>query len=330
MRSPGPLLFLVFVLVLTACGQTAVPNAEVGSSGTLPTSTTMAPTTTQATTTTAATTTSTSLATTTTSTLVTGSTTLSADGELLTTADVPFTASLLLDVVAPATPGSYPTVVLFHGGGWVGGSPAEITPLANAMAAAGTVVFNAPYRLALQGGGYPMTFEDASCAVRFAREYAPQFGGDAESVIVVGYSAGAHIGAVTALAGDSFEGDCIAGSAGGLPDAFVGVAGPYDTDLLDPLMGFFFGTDRAEDPAPWEDGNPFTHIGENPDLVVRLVHGELDLLAPAGFSISLSEALEEAGYDVALTVVEDGTHSSVVDPLADGTVVVEIVQTISG
>ncbi len=328
MRSPVPLFVVVLALILAACGRTSVTE-EVGSAGSVPTSTS-APTTTASTTTTVATTTSTSLATTTTSMPVTGSTVLSADGAVLTTEDVPFTSSLMMDVMAPATPGSYPTVVLFHGGGWVGGSPADIAPLAEALAAAGAVVFNAPYRLALQGGGYPMTFEDASCAVRFAREFAQAFGGDADSLTVVGYSAGAHIGAVTALAGDSFEGDCIAGSAGGLPDAFVGVAGPYDTDLLDPLMGIFFGTDRAEDSAPWEAGNPFTHIGENPNLIVRLVHGELDLLAPVGFSVSLYDELDQAGYDVALTVVKDGTHTSVVDPLTDGTVVVEIVKTISG
>ena len=323
-------MILVFALILAACAPTVVSDGEAGPADNLSTTTSVAPTTTETTTTTVPETTTTSPAPTTTSIPPTGSTTVSADGEVLTTEAVPFTSSLTLDVLAPVTPGTYPTVVLFHGGGWVGGSPDDIAPLAGAMAAAGFVVFNAPYRLALQGGGYPMTFEDAACAVRFARAVAPQFGGDAESVTVVGYSAGAHIGAVAALAGDSFDGDCIAASSGGLPDAFVGVAGPYDTDLLDPLMGIFFGTDRIEDPAPWDDGNPFTHIGEHEDLVVRLVHGELDLLAPVGFSLTFSNELEAAGYDVELTVVKDGTHTSVVDPRTDGPVVVGLVQAISG
>ncbi len=154
-------------------------------------------------------------------------------------------------------------------------------------------MFNAPYRLALRGGGYPMTFEDAACAVRFARQHAAQFGGDSDTVTVVGYSAGAHIGAVTALAGDSFEGDCSVDSGSALPDGFVGVAGPYDSDVFDPLLVIFFGTDRAEDPAPWEDGNPYTHVGANPDLVVRLIQGELDLLVPAGFAVDFNDALED-------------------------------------
>ena len=45
---------------------------------------------------------------------------------MLITADVPFTSLLALDVLAPETPGTYPVAVVFHGGGWVGGSPDEI------------------------------------------------------------------------------------------------------------------------------------------------------------------------------------------------------------
>jgi acetyl esterase/lipase len=249
---------------------------------------------------------------------------------LLITEDVPFTTDLSLDVFTPAIPGDYPVVVLFHGGGWVGGHPDDIAPLAAALAAAGTVVFNAPYRLALRGGGYPMTFEDAACAVRFARHHAPQFGGDPGSVTVVGHSAGAHIGAVTALAADSFIGDCSVETGSALPDALVGVAGPYDTDILDPLLLIFYGTERSEDPTPWIDGNPYTHLGANPDLKVRLVQGSLDLLVPAGFAVMFDQALDEAGYDVELTMIEDGNHRTVVDPEADGDQVVAAVLEVTG
>ena len=324
MRSPAVVALVLSALLVGACAQSAVTDAEPATAA----SSTITTTTTEPTTTTAAPTTT--APTTTTSTLVTGPTTPSADGTVLITNDVPFTSLLTLDVLAPETPGTYPVVVVFHGGGWVGGSPDDIAPLAQALAASGAVVFNAPYRLALRGGGYPMTFEDAACAVRFARHFATEFGGDPGFVTLVGYSAGAHIGAVTALTGDSFRGDCVVESGSGLPDGFVGVAGPYNTDLLDPLMGVFFGKDRVDDPDSWEDGNPHNHVGENPNLIIRLIHGELDVLAPVEFSIGLDADLTGAGYDVELTVVKDGTHSSVVDPFGDGTVVVEAITTISG
>lgn len=296
-------------------------TTPVTTTSTAPTTTSTVPTTTTSTTTTS---------TTTTTIPVTGPTTLTADGVLRITEDVPFTSELSLDIYEPIVPGPYPVVVLFHGGGWLGGRPDDIAPLARELAAAGTVVFNAPYRLALRGGGYPMTFEDAACAVRAARAYGPEFGGDSETVTLVGYSAGAHIGAVAALAGDSFLGDCVVESGSALPDSFVGVAGPYDSDLLDPFLVMFFGTSRAEDPGPWEAGNPFSHIGANPDLSVRLIQGQSDLLVPAGFALSFHDALVEAGYDVGLTIVEKGNHQTVVDPLADGGVVVARVLEVAG
>ena len=326
MRSPIVAALVLFALLLGACAQSAITDEEPAAAQA--STTTSAAT--EPTTTTAAPTTSTTSPTTTSPALPTGPTTRSADGAVLITNDVPFTSLLNLDVLAPETPGNYPVVVVFHGGGWVGGSPDDIAPLAEAIAEAGAVVFNAPYRLALRGGGYPMTFEDASCAVRFAREYAAEFGGNPGFVTVVGYSAGAHIGAITALAGDSYTGDCAVQSGSALPDGFVGVAGPYDTDLLDPLMGVFFGTDRSEDVASWDDGNPHNHLGENPNLIVRLIHGELDLVAPVEFSIFLDDDLAGAGYDVELTVVKDGTHTSVVDPRVDGTAAIEAVKAISG
>ncbi len=318
---------LTVTLIACAPDNTTVDPAPT----TIPTTTTTSsvPPASTSTTTTVAPTTTTSTSTTTT-TLATGSTITSADGSVLITQDVPFTSRLQLDVFAPASPGTFPVVVLFHGGGWVGGHPDDIAPLATSLAASGTIVFNAPYRLALRGGGYPLTFEDAACAVRFARQQAPQFGGDPGTVTVVGYSAGAHIGAVTALAGNSFNGDCLVDSGSALPDAFVGIAGPYDSDLLDPLLLVFFGTDRAEDPAPWEDGNPYTHIGSNPDLKVRLIQGQLDLLVPAGFAVVFNDALRAAGYDVGLTLVEDGDHGSVVDPEEDGDLVIAAVQEVTG
>lgn len=313
-------------LILAACagGTTGADAAQTTT--TITSTTTSGPTTT----TTVAPTTTTSTSTTTTTTLATGSTIVGPDGSVLITEDVPFTSRLSMDVFAPTTPGTFPVVVMFHGGGWVGGHPDDIAPLASSLAAAGIIVFNAPYRLALRSGGYPMTFEDAACAVRFARQHAPQFGGDPETITVVGYSAGAHIGAVTALAGDSFTGDCAVDSGSALPDAFVGVAGPYDSDLLDPLLVVFFGTDRAEDPAPWEDGNPYTHVGANPDLVVRLIQGDLDLLVPAGFALEFNDALRAAGYDVQLTIIEGGDHGSVVDPGADGARTVAAVLEVAG
>ena len=234
---------------------------------------------------------------------------------------VPFTSTLSLDIYGSEGP----TVILFHGGGWVAGSPAGIAPLAKAIAQRGAVVFNAPYRLTYAGGGFPMTFEDAACAVRFAAEHTTEYGGDPGRLIVVGHSAGAHIAAVVALAGDTFDGDCLVEMNDTLPMKLVGLAGPYNTDALEPLLEPFFGTDPAVDPEPWRLGNPFTYLDRNPDLVVRLIHGDQDQVVPLIFSRHFARRLSAHDYDVTLTIVPGADHSDIVNPAAYGDLTVDAI-----
>lgn len=231
-------------------------------------------------------------------------------GRLAVVRDVSFTSQLGLDVFAPPAGGPWPVVVLFHGGGWVGGKPEDVEPFARRLAQEGLVVFNAPYRLALAGGGYPESIEDTACAVSFARQTARTYGGDPNRLIVVGFSAGAHLGALASLAGDEFAGECMA-DVPALPQGFVGIAGPYDTDALGLAMLPFFQTDPENDPEPWVQGNPFHHVGKNPDLVVRLLVGSLDPLSP--MSEDFGRRLEAAGYDSAFTLLRGVRHRDVLD-----------------
>lgn len=254
----------------------------------------------------------------TTTTASTAPTTSTAAPTTTTEPGIPFTSLLSLTV----TGDHGPAVVLLHGGGWFTGSPADVQGLADSIAEQGAVVFNAPYRLGLQGGGFPATFEDVACAVRFAHARAADFGADPDRLVVVGYSAGAHLGAVAALAADTFDGDCVVPMDDTLPKRFVGLAGPYNTDALAPLVRQFFGTDPAVDPEPWRLGNPLTYLGRNPDLVVRLAHGDSDQTVPVLFSEYFADQLAQAGYDVELTVVPDAGHS---DMVADPSIAVGLV-----
>jgi len=306
----------VFAFVVAACSTN--PVATTLPATTVPPSTSSTSSTTAATSTTSLTTTSLP-ATTTTATTTTTTTTAPVTTPPPGAVHVPFTSTLSLDVYGSEGP----TVVLFHGGGWVTGSPADIAPLAEAIAQRGAVVFNAPYRLTFEGGGFPTTFEDAACAVRFAAEHTVEYGGDPDRLIVVGYSAGAQIAAVVALAGDTFDGDCLVEMNDTLPTRLVGLAGPYDTDALGPLLEPFFGTDPAVDPEPWRLGNPFTYLGRNPDLVVRLIHGDQDQIVPLIFSRYFEQQLSDHGYDVTLTVVPGADHRDVVDPAAYGDLAVD-------
>ena len=214
--------------------------------------------------------------------------------------DLRYTSAQELDVYAPREPGPWPIVVILHG---MGDSRSDFSPLAKAIAPRGAVVFNVGFRAdeVQRPGGV----EDAACAVRFARATGSAYGGDPARVTVFGLSAGAVHGALVALVGDWFHGDCAAGNVSALPAAFVGVMGPYDPTLCpgDPRPAL-----RQTDPARYEAMNPFTHLGGNPGLRVSLLHGADDGDVPPGGSIQFHEALTAAGYVATLTLLEGYGH----------------------
>jgi acetyl esterase/lipase len=224
-------------------------------------------------------------------------------------------SDLPVAVYAPAEIGPYPVIVLFHGGSWFGGAPLSMAPLAEYLASEGVVVFNATYRT--QTGGYPESFDDVACAVRYARTHAGEFTADPSSLAIGGHSAGAHLASVIALAGDDFGGGCsVEGSAA--VDRFVGLAGPYDPTVYRALLPAFFGTRYENDPGPWEAGSAYSYLGENSAMEVLLMHGDADELVPLGSSMQFSRALAAAGYQVELVEVAGAPHQALRDPSVVG------------
>ncbi|MGH2595742.1 MAG: carboxylesterase family protein [Actinomycetota bacterium] len=209
------------------------------------------------------------------------------------TQDVAFTPSpcepcrQMLDVYAPTRAGSWPVVVLVHGGPCGTGCRDYLTKQASVLALEGIVVFNADYR----DGDVPgVQRRDIACAISFARSTASQYGGDPSRVTLVGHSNGAYEGIFVALLGDSFHEPCLGTSASSAPDAFVGIAGGR------PDAGVVAG------------------LGANPHLVVRLVIGTNDNHVPLDDPQRLQEALRKSGYDSTFTEVRSANHFTVLDP----------------
>lgn len=228
---------------------------------------------------------------------------------------------LTADVYAPGERGPWPVVVTVHGGGWVTGSPAATAPLADALAARGIVAVNVPYRTVSLGGGFPTSVDDVACAVAAVRAAAPAYTTTPERIVLVGHSAGAHLAALVALAPGEFGGDCAAGAR---VDGFVGLSGPYDTDLLAPVLAVFFGVTIDDDPDLWARGNPITYAATAPDIPVLLLHGDADELVPVAFSRELADLLAGAGKPVAFETVPGG-HNTTLDPAVTADRITEFV-----
>jgi acetyl esterase/lipase len=208
--------------------------------------------------------------------------------------------------------------------------------ISEAIAHQGAVVFTidwaawtSPTRAA-QGSGAKLRewSETVTCAVRFARATASDYGGDPERVTLVGHSAGGGLGLWEALAGNDLEPlweglasmrggpppqiDCLASGVSAYPDAFVGYGGAYAS------LEFL----EEEDPEMWEVASPFAFIGGNPNLRIRFIHGEWDSVIPAehiDLSLQLLEDLTDAGYDATWTVVDAGHNFSHTGPAGEST-----------
>jgi acetyl esterase/lipase len=234
-----------------------------------------------------------------------------------------FVAGLPVEVYGPRQPGDFPVVVMLHGGGWFGGSPASMEPLASSLASAGIVVFNSTYRTS--SGGYPESFDDVACDIRFALSSAAEYTTSTGPLTVVAHSAGAHIASVVSLAGDLFGQDCDLGPDVAV-DRFVGLAGPYDPTLYAAVLTGYFGTRLEEDAAPWEAGSPYSYLDDNARLKMLLIHGTEDDLVPIRSSELLAEAAADAGLDVALEELPGATHMDARNPNLVTDLIVEFVK----
>lgn len=105
------------------------------------------------------------------------------------------------DLRIPDGVGPHPVAVLVHGGCWRGDdefSAADLRafgPIADALKAEGIASWNIEYRRLFQpGSGWPGTFLDVAHAIDYLRELAGEHALDLERVVIVGHSAGGHLG----------------------------------------------------------------------------------------------------------------------------------------
>jgi acetyl esterase len=96
--------------------------------------------------------------------------------------------------------GKAPTVIFFHGGGWVAGDlETHDRQARNLVIETGAVVISVDYRRPPETR-FPGAFEDAFAAIRDVVARIGEFGGDLSRVGVAGDSAGGNLAATSALA----------------------------------------------------------------------------------------------------------------------------------
>lgn len=216
------------------------------------------------------------------------------------------TKPLLLDAYLPPGRGSQrPAVVLIHGGGWRGGDKATFADEATKMAAMGWVAFSVNYRLD-ETPTFKAGIEDVQAAVRWVRANVAEFGVNAARVGVLGESAGGHLAALLATAG---EGRLFTSSRVLVAASW---SGPMDLSALarqrgdgwaTPLMGCTL----AACPEQFQQLSPVTQVDAS-DAPMYLINST-DELVPLSQAQAMADRLRAAGIDHQLDVLPGNRHS---------------------
>jgi acetyl esterase/lipase len=239
---------------------------------------------------------------------------------------------LQLRLFAPAQADGAPVVIYLGGSG--GGRGDVDAGLAESLLEEGAIVFSVGYAaqsssatevLRDHGARARAMADSVACAIHFARARAAELGSDDPVVAVAGFSLGSSLAAHVALSGSTLEAGWEEFAAQGGPpdevecevtegsthvDALIGISGGFD--LFVPIYEGRYGLSyqQEQDPALWQFLS--SALGANPDLKVRLIHGETDGMIPLDNPVGFEDALADAGFDVEL-LTHDGGHSVPLD-----------------
>jgi acetyl esterase/lipase len=237
------------------------------------------------------------------------------------------------DLYLPAGPGPHPVIINVHGGYWRRGSRDTFQYWGPYLAQRGYAGFTISYRLTKPGKKtYPEVVHDIRAAVQFMRGSAKDFRLDPERIVLWGNSAGAHLAALVALAGDS---PLFAGAYPQDPHAalstrvkvLIGTYGIYDlltqwrhSQLGNPgdnLVESFLGVSPAKDSRIYFDASPISHAtyGNNKTAVFLIWGTEDDVVDYKTQSLEFLQALKQAEFQVRPCVVHGAPHYWLSDPI---------------
>lgn len=234
--------------------------------------------------------------------------------------------SLELDLYLPEGHGPFPLIIWIHGGGWTSGDKA-LSPNGPQIrqTARGYAVASINYRLSHQAK-FPAQIEDCKAAVRWLRAHSDQYNLDPARIAAWGSSAGGHLAALMGTSGDvsGLEGDegnleyssrvravvdwfgptdLLKMSADSLPFPcnFIDHDSPFSPESL--LIGCAIQTC----PDKTEPANPLRYVSAD-DPPFLIMHGTRDCLVGPRQSERLADALQAAGVEVSLRLINGAGH----------------------
>jgi dienelactone hydrolase len=202
-----------------------------------------------------------------------------------------------------------PCIVLFFGGGWSSGTPAQFEPQSRHLASRGMIAIVADYRVKSRQNALPADcVSDAKACVRWVRANAARLGIDPTRIAVGGGSAGGHLAAAVAtVPGLDSATDDKAVSC--LPNALV-LFNPGTVMAPFPgleLKGFGAGLDKSKFGCEPTEISPLHHVktGLPPTIIF---HGKADTTVPYATVEKFTEVMKAAGNRCELIGYEGQPH----------------------
>lgn len=205
-----------------------------------------------------------------------------------------------------------PTLVYFHGGGWVFGSKETSVLQFLPFLEKGWRVVNVGYRMSSSSPA-PAAVEDTRCALRWVFRNAKQWNFDTNRIVLTGHSAGGHLSLITGLLpeGTGLDNQCygeeklkVAAVVNwyGITDVNDLVRGPNLKNYA--VMWVGSRTDAAD---VARRVSPLTYVREGLPPVLT-IHGDKDDVVPYSHATRLHEALERAKVPNQLLTIKGGGH----------------------
>lgn len=214
-----------------------------------------------------------------------------------------------------------PTVIFYHGGGWVGGTKESSVMSLLPWMELGWNVVNVEYRMA-RNALAPAAVEDAQCALRFVVNNAKNYNVDGNRIVVTGESAGGHLALAVGMIPQSagFTNICagggFAGSETGVPKVAAIINWYGIPDVAEMLSGpnarsyavAWLGSGKtAMDVA--KSVSPITYVRADLPPILN-IQGDKDPIVPYTQNVRLNDALTKAGAKSELFTVPGGGHGN--------------------
>jgi acetyl esterase/lipase len=217
-----------------------------------------------------------------------------------------------LDIYVPEGRRNAPVIVSYYGNQLLGGDKSEDAYVGRRFAAAGYVTVVVNYRLS-PAVSHPAHVEDAAASFAWVKRHIAEYGGNADQVFIIGYSAGAYLAALLAT-------DSRYLAAHGLS--------PSDIRGVVPVSAFYWverrgvAPDRPKsvwgtDPEVWVDASPAHHLnaGAPPMLIL---YAERDEDWRREQNVEVAAAMKAASQkSVEIAMIPNRNHATIWSRVGD-------------